>query len=570
MNDLAPGKPAVIDGTVLGWPLKSVNDLPAGDYQVQAILNRYETYHRADGHTLELPPEKGEGQHWYSKPGNFYSTPQRVHLDPAAGQTVDLSLNKVIPPIPEPKDTKWVKFVRIKSDLLSKFWGRPMYLGAFVLLPAGFDDHPTAHYPLAVDQGHFPDRGFPNFSPQPPAPGMSARDSTRTAYGYDLFKKWTGPHFPRMLVISIQHANQFYDDSYAVNSANVGPYGDAIVHELIPYVEKRFRGIGAGWARTQFGGSTGGWESLGEQIFYPDDFNGTWTFCPDPVDFRQYETIDIYHDTSAFVFNNQWKQTPQPSGRDHLGHLLTTVEDDNHWEYVQGQKDRSSEQWDILADGVRTRGQRWIPGAFVRQAHRPHQSEGRRILEGALRSSVHPAARLEDPWAKAGGKDSHLQRHDGQLAPEQCGLSDAGLSRLDHRPLLCGIDRVRRPLRALLDWRLPALAAGWGDDGVSALHADHGAAHRPDRARRGGHGELAVLRANVSREMIRRAGARCPIGVPVACVMPETGSDNARAGSPTSVFANIAGMWRLSRVGCDDDCRMAGRRRDHGGARSGS
>ena len=79
VNDLAPGKPAVIDGTVLGWPLKSVNDLPAGDYQVQAILNRYETYHCADGHTLELPPEKGEGQHWYSKPGNFYSTPQRVH-----------------------------------------------------------------------------------------------------------------------------------------------------------------------------------------------------------------------------------------------------------------------------------------------------------------------------------------------------------------------------------------------------------------------------------------------------------------------------------------------------------
>src|SRR5665647_1084572 len=76
VNDLAPGKPAVIDGTVLGWPLKSVNDLPAGDYQVQAILNRYETYHRADGHTLELPPEKGEGQHWYSKPGHS-NRPQR-------------------------------------------------------------------------------------------------------------------------------------------------------------------------------------------------------------------------------------------------------------------------------------------------------------------------------------------------------------------------------------------------------------------------------------------------------------------------------------------------------------
>jgi hypothetical protein len=147
--------------------------------------------------------------------------------------------------------------------------------------------------------------------------------------------------------MKIQHANQYYDDSYAVNSASLGPYGDAIVHELIPYVEKQFRGIGAGWARTQFGGSTGGWESLGEQIFYPDDFNGTWSFCPDPIDFRQYETIDIYHDTSAFVFNAQWKKTPQPSGRDYRDHLLTTVGDDNHWEYVQGRKDRSGEQWDI-------------------------------------------------------------------------------------------------------------------------------------------------------------------------------------------------------------------------------
>ncbi len=346
VSALAPGRAAVIDGTVFGWPLASINDLPAGTYRVQAVLNRYERYHRADGHDVWLPPDRGEGQHWYSKPGNLYNAPLTVHLDPKAPQTVRISLDHEIPPIAPPQDSKWVKYVRIKSELLSKFWGRPMYIGAIVLLPAGFDDHPEAHYPLAVDQGHFP-TGFPEFSPHPPRPGEPARDSVRTAYAYDLYRQWTGPHFPRMLVMKIQHANQFYDDSYAVNSATLGPYGDAIVHELIPYVERKFRGIGQGWARTLFGGSTGGWETLGEQIFYPDDFNGAWAFCPDPVDFRQYETIDIYHDTSAFVFNAQWKQTPQPSGRDYLGHLLTTVKDDNHWEYVQGTKDRSSEQWDI-------------------------------------------------------------------------------------------------------------------------------------------------------------------------------------------------------------------------------
>jgi hypothetical protein len=344
VDGLAPGQTAVIDAKVLGWPLKSVADIPAGDYRVQAILNRYETFHRSDGHTLKIAPDKGEGQHWFSKPGNFYSEPMHVHLDPASNQTVHISLGKVIAPIPEPKDTKWVKYVRIKSELLSKFWGTPMYIGAYVLLPAGFDDHPQAHYPLAVDQGHYP-TGFGEFSPNPPVPG--SRDSVRVSYAYDLYKKWTGPNFPRMLVMKIQHANPFYDDSYAVNSANLGPYGDAIVKELIPYVEKKFRGIGQGWSRTLYGGSTGGWESLGEQIFYPDDFNGAWAFCPDPVDFRQYETINIYSDTSAFYFTADWKKTPQPSGRDYLGHLLTTVRDDNHWEYVQGQKDRSSEQWDV-------------------------------------------------------------------------------------------------------------------------------------------------------------------------------------------------------------------------------
>lgn len=344
VDGLAPGATAVIDSKVFGWPLRSVMDIPPGDYRVQAVLNRYETFHRADGHTVKLAPDKGEGQHWFSKPGNFYSEPMRVHLDPAKGQTVHISLSKMIAPIPDPVDTKWVKYVRVRSDLLSKFWGRPMYLGAYVLLPAGFDDHPSARYPLAVDQGHYP-TGFSEFSPNPPTPG--SRDSVRVSYAYDLYKQWTGPKFPRMLVMKVQHANPYYDDSYAVNSANLGPYGDAIVKELIPYVEKKFRGIGQGWARTLYGGSTGGWESLGDQVFYPDDFNGAWAFCPDPVDFRQYETINIYSDTNAFYFNADWKKTPQPSGRNYLGHLLTTVENDNHWEYVQGRKNRSTEQWDI-------------------------------------------------------------------------------------------------------------------------------------------------------------------------------------------------------------------------------
>jgi len=346
VTGLEPGEPAVIDGSTFGFPVRSLDDLPPGDYQVQALLNRYETFHRGDGHTVSLPPDQGEGQHWNSKPGNFYSLPQSVHVDPDQGGVIQVTLDQEIPPIPEPEDTEWVKHVRIRSELLSDFWGRDMYLGAYVLLPHGFDEHPEARYPLVINHGHFPS-GFGEFRPEPPAPDLTGYDQTRAEYGHDLFQQWTGPGFPRMLIMKIEHANPFYDDSYAVNSENVGPYGDAIVHELIPYVEEQFRGIGEGWARFMYGGSTGGWEVLGAQIFYPDEFNGAWSFCPDAIDFRQYEIIDIYNDTNAYFMESDWKRTPKPSGRNWLGHPKVTVEEDSHWERVLGTKSRSGEQWAI-------------------------------------------------------------------------------------------------------------------------------------------------------------------------------------------------------------------------------
>jgi len=343
---LPPDETAVIDGSTFGFPLRSLDDLPPGEYRVQAVLNRYETFVRGDGHTVSLPPDQGEGQHWNTKPGNFYSTPRTLQLNPSQGGTVRISLDQEIPPIPALEDTHWVKHVQIQSELLSAFWGRPMHLGAYVLLPHGFDEHPEARYPLAISHGHFP-RGFPEFRDTPPTPDLTDYDRTRAEYGYDLYQKWTSRGFPRMLVVKIEHANPYYDDSYAVNSENVGPYGDAIVQELIPYLEQRFRGIGKGWSRVMFGGSTGGWEVLGQQIFYPDEFNGAWSFCPDAVDFRQYETIDIYADDNAYFMASDWKHTPKPSGRNWLGHPIVTVEEDSHWEMVLGSRGRSGQQWAI-------------------------------------------------------------------------------------------------------------------------------------------------------------------------------------------------------------------------------
>jgi hypothetical protein len=356
INGLEPGKSAAVDAAVFGYPLESIAEIPRGRYFVQALIHRYETFHRSDGHTVKLPMDRGEGQHWNRAPGNLYSLPKNVLIDPRKEGVIRLIMDQAIPSIPPPEDTKYIKHVRIESKLLTEFWGRPMHLGACVLLPEGFETHPDARYPLIINHGHFP-YTFSGFREEPPEPDLEPDYSerfhwkgynrTQQEYAYAFYKDWTGPDFPRMIIIEVQHANPFYDDSYAVNSENLGPYGDAITSELIPYVEKKFRGIGEGWARFTYGGSTGGWEALAVQIFYPDFFNGCFAACPDPIDFRAYTVVNIYEDKNAYYVDGIWKRTHRPGMRNWLGHVSCTLEQTNHRELVLGTHSRSGDQWDI-------------------------------------------------------------------------------------------------------------------------------------------------------------------------------------------------------------------------------
>jgi hypothetical protein len=351
-----PGAAQIVDASAFGFPIRSLADVPSGTYHVQAVLNRYETFTRSDGHTVKLPPDKGEGQKWNAKPGNLYSVPRTIAIDASKGQVVTLTLEQEIAPLPEFKETKYVKHVKIRSERLSTFWGRDMYLAAFVTLPWGFDEHPDARYPLAINHGHFASQPD-NWRETPPDPNLPPDYSERFSLaGYNriqqdlawqFFQEWTGKSFPRMLLVQIQHPTPFYDDSYAVNSANNGPYGDAIQYELLPEIEKRYRGIGQGWARFVFGGSTGGWESLAVQMFYPEEYNGAWVACPDPIDFRHYTVVDIYADTNAYVATSEWKRTPRPGHRNYLGHVDATLEEMNHYEDLLGTRGRSGDQWDV-------------------------------------------------------------------------------------------------------------------------------------------------------------------------------------------------------------------------------
>jgi hypothetical protein len=351
-----PGETAAVDGKTLGYPAESLKEIPAGTYSVQALLHKYETFRRKDGHVVKLPMDRGEGQQWNKAPGNLYSAPRKVTIDPAKGGSVEITLDKVIEPIKDPPATKYIKHERILSQRLTEFWGRPMHLGAHILLPEGYDSHPEARYPLVINHGHFP-YTFDGFREEPPDPKLECEHSERfnlPCYNRDVqeqahqfYKDWTAPGFPRVLIVEIQHANPYYDDSYAVNSQNLGPYGDAITYELIPYLEKKYRVLGAGWARFMYGGSTGGWEAMAAQVFYPEEYNGAWVACPDPIDFQAYTVVDIYKDKNAYWAEGPFGRVPRPGRRNFLGHVNATLEQMNRYELVLGTRSRSGQQWDI-------------------------------------------------------------------------------------------------------------------------------------------------------------------------------------------------------------------------------
>ena len=357
VTDWEPGQPAVIDSESFGYPIESITDIPPGDYYVQALLHRYETFQLASGFTVKLPMDQGEGQQWNRSPGNLYSNPVKIFIDTQKGGEFEIELDNEIEPIEPPEDTEFIKHVRIQSDLLTEYWGRPMYLQANVLIPYGFDKNSESRYPLMIFHGHFP-YTFGGFRTVPPDadPNDTIYNSRFGIYGYQyiqqreayqFYKQWISEDLPRYIVIEIQHQNPYYDDSYAVNSANLGPYGDAITYELIPHVEAMFNGVGEGWGRFLYGGSTGGWEALAVQVFYPDQYNGCFAACPDPIDFRHYVLVNIYEDENAYYLKSDFKKTLRPGHRDYLGYVSSTIKEQNHKELALADRGRSGGQWDI-------------------------------------------------------------------------------------------------------------------------------------------------------------------------------------------------------------------------------
>ncbi|MEL7046255.1 MAG: alpha/beta hydrolase-fold protein, partial [Pseudomonadota bacterium] len=334
-------------------------NLPPGDYYVQAFLNVYTTFHRADGHVIEAHMNSGAFQNPFKAPGNAYSDVIRLEVGDEGFDVVDLSIDSVIQPsrplaegevlqLGNFEDTEWVRYVKIRSEKLSEFWGRDFYLGANILLPPGYDDSPDAKYPVLYMQGH-----SSGYTPMPWAPNEWFRpdyEPEHPAVGPQLdgfYEAWTAGELPKIVVITIRDANPFFDTSYSVNSPSVGPYADAITEELMPYLEEKFQIVAEPWGRVLAGRSTGGWEAAAMMVFHPELFAGSFPWAPDPIDFRKLMQIDIYDSANAFYNELDWLRTPLPAQREVDGLINYHVLDEHRYEQVVATKDRSGGQWAI-------------------------------------------------------------------------------------------------------------------------------------------------------------------------------------------------------------------------------
>jgi hypothetical protein len=354
IEQLKPGASAVLDETAIGYPLENLSRLPAGDYWVQALVVKYDLVHRADGRSIWVPTalRRDLQLNW---PGNLYSTPRKVHLDPAAGFDVKIALDQVTTDQPL-ADSQWVKRFHLKSRILSDFWGFPVYLSANVLLPRGWAEHPNAHYPIALlnsfDTQPFFISTDPNVTDAERA--EAARDNLQP--GYDFFQSWISDGFPRFLGVTLEQPCPFFMEAYSVDSANCGPYGKALVEELIPAIEAKYRAIGKPYARLVEGASTGGWEALNLQLKHPDFFGGAWVFNPDPIDFHHYQQIDAYKDDNAFsVRMSPWISQERGFKRTVEGQMQLSMRQLSRMEAVLGSHGRSGfqlEGWEAIYSPV--------------------------------------------------------------------------------------------------------------------------------------------------------------------------------------------------------------------------
>ena len=308
VENLQPGEEVIFTPDELGDPDDLAFPGPMaglrGNYRAQALIDFDQTR-----------------RNFNTGPGNLYTQVIDVEMQGRMGETYALLADQVIK-TEEKEDTEWVKLVKVKSQLLSDFHGRDIYMRAGVLLPRGYTEEPNREYPVYYSIPGFGGRHdfLWNFS------------DPKNKRHQENWEAWSSGENPFRGFYVVLDPDVPLGHSVFANSANNGPVGDALIKELIPAIEERFRAIAKPAARFVGGHSSGGWSSLWLQVTYPDFFGGCWSTAPDPVDFRSFQTMNLYEDR-----NGHWTPTgqPRPVGRSRYEPTLYYTKF-NHMEYVLG------------------------------------------------------------------------------------------------------------------------------------------------------------------------------------------------------------------------------------------
>ena len=301
----------VVDGKAIGYPYKTMDDLPPGTYSVQALYDVDSFYSSINA------------------PGNYYSEPLNIQIDSNGDAHFKMALSRQVPEETMPPSGQYVRYIKIESKILTSFWKHPMYLRAGILLPQGYDSSAGKRYPVRYNIGGYGARYT-----------RAAKFDKDTAFNH----LWLAPGTPKMIMVFLDGEAPF-GDCYQMNSANNGPYADATLKELIPYIETQYHALATPKSRFLDGASTGAWAALALQIYFPDFFNGVWAYSPDPVDFHFYETVNLYDDDNAYTDKNGQETS---SVRDTMNHSLYTIRQEVQMENVIGRHNTycySGYQW---------------------------------------------------------------------------------------------------------------------------------------------------------------------------------------------------------------------------------
>ena len=256
VSNLNPNENAVFNDKAISYPVE-LSNIERGEYYVQAVFD------------LNLG-DSNIG----SSTGNLYSEPIRVNLSKQFDTIFKIKADKIIPNIPF-KDTEFLKELSVKSELLSTFHNKDIFVNAAVSLPEGYYENTTETYPVI----------FSTF-------GFGANYKLHA--GRDTYLQQLGAQ-PTIVVYLDGNCPEGHS-TYANSDVN-GPWGDALTKEFIPELQKQYRAKNANFL---CGHSSGGWTSLWLQINYPKVFSGAWASAPDQVDFRNYQNKDIYTAENMF------------------------------------------------------------------------------------------------------------------------------------------------------------------------------------------------------------------------------------------------------------------------------